>query len=329
MVASIAKHSRSFGYEVSVVFLEEGPLIAALTDAGIAANAVPWTANRDDLPGAWRLWRWLRKHPADIAHVHSGGLTLRLVCRLAGVDAIVQHIHGRIIEPIGTSVSQLSFRGADAVIACSQAVADCLPQCRTQVIYAGVETGSHPPTAKVNTGPLKLGVLARLIPLKNVESLINATARLRGIGIEIQVEIAGSGPSESALRELATKLGVADLVRFIGWQVDVDRLLASWDLLVIPSLEEGFPIAALEAMAAAKPVLASRVGGLPEVVVDRVTGRLFPPGDTDALVQCIAELANDRQRLVVMGTEGWKRAHSLFSAERMTQQNAHVYDGLL
>jgi glycosyltransferase involved in cell wall biosynthesis len=301
----------------------------AMHEAGIPASAVSWAATRSDLAGAWRVWRWLRKHPADIAHVHHGGLTVRTVCRMAGVGAIVQHMHGRIFEPSGASISQMDFRAIDAIIACSQAVADCLPRGRAEVIYAGIEISSHPPPTAVPTGPLKLGVLARLIPLKNVESMIQATARLADMGIEVQTEIAGSGPSESVLRGLVASLGMADRVRFLGWRMDVDRLLASWDLLVIPSLEEGLPLSALEAMAAARPVVASRVGGLPELVVDGVTGRLVPPGDTDALVRCIAELASDRQRLALMGGEGWKRANRLFSAVRMAQQTSQVYDRLL
>ena len=329
MIADIAKYARGSGYETSVLFLGEGPLVATMRDAGISASAVSWTAGRRDLAGAWRVWRWLREHPAQIAHLHHGGRSVRTVCRKAGVAAVVQHVHGRITEPSGASISPLDFRAVDAVIACSQAVADCLPGLHVEVIYAGVETSSHPPATVPAVGPLKLGVLGRLIPLKNVESLIQATARLADMGIEVQTEIAGSGPSESSLRDLVASLGVAERVRFLGWRTDVGRLLAAWDLLVIPSLEEGFPLSALEAMAAARPVVASRVGGLSELVVDGVTGRLVPPGDTDALVRCIAELAIDRQRLALMGGEGWKRVHGLFSASRMARQTVELYDRLL
>lgn len=329
MIAGIQKYARGSGYEVSVLFLGEGPLVAAMRDAGISASAVSWTASRRDLAGGWRVWRWLREHSAQIAHLHHGGLSVRTVCRMAGVDAVVQHLHGRILEPSGASISQMDFRAVDAIIACSQAVADCLPGRHAEVIYAGVETNSHPLATPAPTGPLKLGVLARLIPLKNVESVINATALLAGIGIEVQAEIAGSGPSESALRDLVISLGVADRVRFLGWRGDVDKLLASWDLLVIPSLEEGFPLSALEAMAVARPVVASRVGGLSELVVDGVTGRLVPPGDTDSLVRSIAELASDRQRLARMGDEGWKRVRTHFSVELMARRTAELYDRLL
>ena len=244
-------------------------------------------------------------------------------------SAVVQHLHGRILEPSGAPIAQMDFRSVNAIIACSQAVADCLPGRHAEVIYAGAETGSHPPAEVTPVGTLKLGVLARLIPLKNVESVINATARLAAMGIEVRTEIAGSGSSESSLRELVRDLGLADRVRFLGWRYDVDRLLASWDLLVVPSLEEGFGLSALEAMAAARPVVASRVGGLSELIVDGVTGTLFPPGDTGALVHSIAELAKDRRRMALMGNKGWERARTHFSVELMARRATELYDGLL
>ncbi len=324
----LAQHLRPFGYEISVLFLEDGPLVTTMKDAGIPSSSISWTGERGDLSGAWQAWRWLRRHRAEIAHLHHGGGVVRAVCRLAGVGAVVQHLHGRINESNGASASKLNFPAPDALIACSQAVAESVCEGRAEVIYAGIETGAHPPAAASQTGPLKLGVLARLIPLKNIEVLIEATALLAGKGIDVQAEIAGSGPSESSLRALVLSLGVSERVRFLGWNADVQRLLASWDLLVIPSLEEGFGLSALEAMAAARPVVASRVGGLCELVVDGMTGRLFPAGDTYALVRCIAEAANDRQRWALMGAVGWKRAREHFSTDLMARRTVELYDRL-
>ncbi len=248
---------------------------------------------------------------------------------MAGARAVVQHLHSQILEPDGDSISRLSFRAADAVIACSQTVAECVPETRTHVIYSGVETGSCPPPPSECEGPLKLGILGRLVPLKNVGAVLKAVAGLAEREIEVHVEIAGSGPSEPELRDLAKNLEITRRVRFLGWQTDISGLLKSWDILVVPSMEEGVPISALEAMAAARPVVASRVGGLGELVVDGVTGVLVPAGDTDALIACLANLAKDRQQLVIMGREGWKRVHEHFSAELMARRTAELYDRLL
>ncbi len=275
MVADLAKFGSAYGYESSILFLGDGPLVTVMKDAGIQATAIPWTGNRGDLADAWKVWRWMRKDPPEIAHLHRGAGSLRLLCHLAGAKAVVQHIHGPTLEPNLNSVSELRFRGANAVIACSQSVADALRGCAPEVVYAGIEIEADPPSAAPLSGPLRLGVLSRLVPLKNLEAVIEATARLMQMGIDVQTEIAGIGPSESALRELATSLGIPERVHFLGWQQDAGALLSSWHLLLMPSLHEGFPIAALEAMKAARAVFASRVGGLPELVVDGVTGKLF------------------------------------------------------
>ncbi|MGC2162391.1 MAG: glycosyltransferase family 4 protein [Silvibacterium sp.] len=329
IVYGFAKHARTYGYEVSVLFLADGPLRQEIGKAGIPSGTVEWQARRSDLAGVGRVWRWLRKHPADIVHLHHGGLSARTLCRVTGAKAVVQHVHGQVLEPDLLSVSHLKFRAADAVIACSQAVADCLDECRAQVVYAGIDTLSFPPIQAPPSGPFRVGVLSRLVPLKNIEAVIHATSRIAGMGIDIQTEIGGGGPSEPSLRALVENLGVANRVRFLGWRNDVAELLESWHLLLMPSMHEGFPLAALEAMAAARPVVASRVGGLSELVVDGVTGILLAPGDTEGLVNSVAGLANDRQRAAMMGKRGWERVHAEFSNSKMAERMATLYDSLL
>lgn len=329
IVSGLAEHSASHGYQVSVLFFADGPLRQVMERAGIPASVVEWQVNRSDVAGVARAWRWLRKHPADIVHLHHGGLSARTLCRITGTKAVVQHVHGQVLEPDLSSVSHLTFRGADAVIACSQAVADSLSECNPEVVYAGVDAGSIAPPQAPGSGPFKVGVLSRLIPLKNIEAVIVATARLTEMGVDIETEIGGGGPSEPSLRALAEQLGVAGRVRFLGWRRNVGELLASWHVLVMPSMHEGFPLAALEAMAAARPIVASRVGGLAELVVDGVTGILMSPGDTDALIGGIAGLARDRDRALNMGKKGWQRVHSNFSTRAMAKRFAGVYDGLL
>jgi len=329
IVQGLAKHGSSYGYDTSVLFLGDGPLEAMMKAEDIPTSIVHWEANRHDLVGALRAWSWLRRHPADIVHLHYGGLAVRAVCRLAGIKVVVQHIHSRILENDETSVSRLSFRMANAIIANSRSVADCLPASRTHVVYAGIDIAPLPPATAISAGPLKLGVLARLIPLKNIEAVVNATALLAERGIEVRTEIAGSGPSEESLRNLTSRLGMNERVTFLGWRRDIAELLTSWDLLVIPSREEGFGLSALDAMAAARTVVASRVGGLCEVVDDGITGLLVPSGDVTALACCIADLARDRERLILMGNEGWKRARRQFSADLMTRRVTELYDQLL
>jgi glycosyltransferase involved in cell wall biosynthesis len=271
----------------------------------------------------------MRRHPAQVVHVHNGSLTIRLIARLAGAVCVVQHAHSPIVEPDLSPISHSNFRGADAVIAPSKAVADCISKTRTQVIYAGIEAGPNPPLAPPFEGAFRIGILSRLVPLKRIEAVIEASAQLSAMGIEIQTEICGEGPTEPMLRDLVERLGLVERVRFLGWRTDTAALLASWHLLVMPSMFEGFPIAVLEAMAAGRAVVASNVGGVPELVDDGVSGILIPAGDAAALAHAIRELALDRPRLLGMGYEGWKRVNAHYSIDRMALQTIALYNRLL
>lgn len=329
MIVGLARHAELSGYHISTLFFEDGPLRAEMEAAGILTGVVDWRGNGRDLPGALRVWNWMRKHPAQVLHVHHGGRVPKFLARMAGATVVVQHVHSPIVEPELSSVSHLSFAGADVVVASSKAVAESLCNTDSQVIYAGVETSIDPPMMPPTEGRIRMGVLSRLIPLKRIESVLEATARLAAIGIDIQVEIGGEGPSEPALRNLAQRLGIVERVKFLGWCTNTASLLANWHFLVMPSAFEGFPIAALEAMAAGRPVVASRVGGLPELIESGISGVLIPSDDIEALVQSIRELALDRSRLVKMGYEGWKRVNMHFSNDRMAVQVFTLYDRLL
>jgi L-malate glycosyltransferase len=328
IITSLGRYTNLHGHDVSVLFLKAGPLIGQMQAAGISANAIPWNGTPQDLVGAVRVFFWMRRNRPAIIHLHWGGRMVRAICKLSGAKVVIQHVHGLIDENTGEVPKELSFPWADAVVACSKAVAAGVTSHKAEVVYAGILVDPKPQPLTDHTGPLQIGVLSRLTPIKNIDRVIEAAAQLRDAGIEIHVDIAGSGPSEPELRNIADKLDVADKIRFLGWQKNISELLAGWDLLVMPSIDEGFSLSTLEAMAAARPVIASRVGGIPEIVVDGITGYLIPPNDTDALVQRISELANDRARLAEMGLSGWKRAQAEFSEEALARKMAHFYDQL-
>lgn len=329
IVVGLARHAGTSGYQISALFLEDGPLREEMEAAGIATAVVNWSGSKSDFRGALRVGRWLRKHPAQIVHLHHGAHAIRVLARLAGAAGVVQHVHGLVAEPDLTPLSNLTFSGADAVVASSKAVADSLCKTHAEVIYAGIESGSNAPNTAPIDGLIRMGVLSRLVPLKRIEAVVEATAQLAAMGIELETEICGEGPSERALRDLVERLGIAERVKFPGWRTDTAALLAKWHLLAMPSMYEGFPIAVLEAMASGRAVVASSVGGLPELIDDGVTGLLIPAGDTDALVRSIRDLALDRTRLLKMGQEGWKRVNAQFSNDRMARQMIALYDRLL
>ena len=329
VVEALAQSTGEFGYAAKVLFLAPGPLVDLARTDGIDAAVVAWDGTARDGAGMLRFWLWMCAHRPDIAHLHHGGRAARLLAKLAGARAVVRHVHERVEELPGKQIAPMEFRHADAVIACSQAVAEHIAGCTPEVIYTGIELPRQTPATARMDGPLRAGVLGRLIPLKNVDVAIEACARLNERGMAMELEIAGSGPCEEELRALATERGVSAQVRFLGWRTDVEALLTDWELLVMPSSDEGFPLAALETMAAGRAVVASRAGGLCELVVEGETGMLFPPKDVNALTACLAEAAADRARLAAMGAAGWKRATELFSSREIARQTAKVYDRLL
>jgi glycosyltransferase involved in cell wall biosynthesis len=159
--------------------------------------------------------------------------------------------------------------------------------------------------------------------------LIRAVASLYLEFPTLRLEIAGTGPQREELEREAERLGLTGHLRFLGWQQDLGPIFRSWDIFAMPSLEEGFGMAALEAMAEGLPVVATSVGGLPEVVEDGQTGYLVPPSDVTALSERLRLLILDPKGRRAMGAAGRERARNLFSADRMVAEIAAVYDSLV
>ena len=212
------------------------------------------------------------------------GLCSRLA-RAARHAKIVRHLHGRILEPQGLAPVRFRFEGVDAVVAVSQAVANQIENDGVEVIYAGVPISAAPPERTRPETELVIGTAGRLVQLKGIEFLLEAAAQLRVEFPSLRVEIAGSGPELDDLKAQVASLGLQEHVRFLGWLDDLSSTLRGWDVFVMPSLEEGFPTAALNAMAAGVPVVAASVGGVPELIEDGVNGLLVRPSDVAGLVR--------------------------------------------
>ena len=140
--------------------------------------------------------------------------------------------------------------------------------------------------------------------LKGIEYLLSAAAALRREFPALRVEIAGSGPQREKLEEAVAHAGLGGQVKFLGWIDDLTSVLPRWDVFVMPSLEEGFPIAALDAMAAGLPVVATSVGGVPELIEDGKTGWLVPPRDAEALASRLRLLLCNPELRLSMGAAG-------------------------
>jgi glycosyltransferase involved in cell wall biosynthesis len=194
---------------------------------------------------------------------------------------------------------------------------------RLRTIKNGIDMGRfrfHGPDA---AGPVV--AVARLSPEKDVANLVHATALCAPRVPELRVEVAGDGPCLGELQALAASLGVGDRITFLGEVRDVPALLARARMFVLPSRSEGIPLTALEAMACGLPVVATRVGGLPEVVDEGVTGLLVPPADPAALADAMVAIGSDPDRCDRMGRAGRRRAEERFDVRRMVAEYEALY----
>ncbi len=330
IVRSLAAGLDPNRYRVSALFLAgSGPLVGALEAEGTPAYVINWQCGMRDPWGAMRLWRFVRQDQFDIVHIHFGDRAVRALARAATRAKIVRHLHGRILEPKGLAPVSFSCKGADAVVAVSEAVAERVIDGKARVIYAGVSVPEDGPPNPRTDSKLILGTAGRLVKLKGIDHLLKATARLKDEFPALEVQIAGTGPELEELQAEAARLGLEGRVRFLGWIEDLSPLLRSWDVFVMPSLDEGFPIAALNAMAAGLPVVATKAGGIPELIQTGTSGLLVEQRDLDALVTALGELLRNSELRSRLGKAGFERVRHHFSIAQMTAQFARLYDDLL
>jgi glycosyltransferase involved in cell wall biosynthesis len=168
-------------------------------------------------------------------------------------------------------------------------------------------------------------MVCRLIEQKGVVYGLRAFAQIAPQFPPAHVVIAGDGALRGTLEAEARKLGISQRVHFLGWREDTANILAALDVLLMPSLWEGFGLVLLEAMAQTVPIIGSAVSAIPEVVVDGETGLLAPPRDADALASALAQLLGDEGLRRHMGLMGQDRVESVFSVEQMVTATLNLY----
>jgi len=224
-------------------------------------------------------------------------------------------------------------RRVDGVVAISRVIMELLVEAgvepgRIRLIHSGIDPERFVDCAAASAvagREVVVGIVAALEERKGHRYLFDAAAALKRRGHRIKYLVAGEGPVRRQLEEQVKALNLADEVRFCGFVSDAPDLLSQIDIFILPSLYEGLGVAVLEAMAAGKPVIASRVGGLPELVADGETGLLVAPKNVEGLVEAIARLADDESLARAMGKKGAARTRASFSLEKMATQNEAYY----
>ena len=314
--------------------------------AALGATAVPLPHPRDP-SFAGVIVRFLREHPADVFHIHVGtgeeNFDGARAARRAGIPAIVQTLH--LPWVVTRSAKRRRFfagvQRVDHFIAVSQAQRATyerigVPAERFSTVPNGI--GARGPGLGRRAARRTLGLdadqpvvmtIGRLTAMKGQRHLIDSVPALAGRFPGLVVLIVGEGHLRGQLEARIAKLGVARSVRLLGHRPDARMLLDAADVFVLPSLYEGMPLVALEAMEAGVPVVATRVIGTEEIVADEQTGLLVPPHDPAALGQALAAMLADRSLRTRYGDAGRHRYRQHFTSERMAQQTAAVYRRVL
>ena len=308
-----------------------------------------------DLKTLFKIYVFLREEKFDIVHTHTSkaGLLGRLAAKLAGVPIVVHTPHGHVFfgyfKPVKTKIfiflEKLASHITDKIVALTDREKDdyrlfkITREEKSVVINSGVDLNrfkelsfGEKKSFKKKLGLpedfLIAGTVGRLVPVKGQQFLIEAVKNIIHKYPSTLFIFAGDGHLRQNLNRKAIEMGIKDNVIFLGWRDDVDRIISIYDIFVLPSLNEGMGRVLVEAMAMGKPIVASRVGGIPDLIVHGKNGFLVPPRNPEQLAKYIQILIEDKEKRESMGQAG-KKISLNFSKEAMIEKITSLYDELL
>ncbi|WP_051617982.1 glycosyltransferase family 4 protein [Desulfofundulus thermocisternus] len=345
-------------FEITVACAPGGELVRWLTGCGgVRIVEVPYLCREvsplKDLAALCCLRRFMSRERFHIVHCHSSkaGILGRLAARLAGVPGIVFTVHGWGINDYQSGAVRMLFTLAEKLAGRLSSRVVCVSQADLQ---KGLEQGLAPPSrlAVIHNGlpepPLRPGALRRELGLGEDALLVGMVCRLRAPkdplffletarallstgkwSNHLYFVLIGDGPLMAVCREFIARHGLAGKVFLAGGREDAPSLLGDIDVFTLFSLWEGLPLTIIEAMFAAKPVVAAAVGGVGELVVPGETGYLVPPGDTVGAVTALEKLLEDAQLRRRMGEKARRLACERFAVERMVKDYTLLYEEIL
>ena len=339
--------------EASMAFVTERAGVDVVRLRGLTRELSPFR----DAVAAWRLARIIRKVRPDVVHTHTAkaGAVGRTAALLAGPrkPVVVHTFHGHVLRGYFGRAGTLVFRAietvlarvTDRLVAVSPEVRDELvslgvaPSERFTVIRLGIELeprvafdGDLPELRRrhgIGADTFVVGWFGRMTAVKRTDDLLTTLAALHERGVAALLILVGDGDDRERLEERAHELGLARSCLFLGYQEDVAPWYAVCDAIALTSASEGTPVTIIEALAAGRAVVATRVGGVPDVVDEGESGFLVPPGDTDALAGRLELLARDPGLRAEMGRTGRERVLRRYAVERLVDDVDALYRDLL
>jgi len=339
---SLLPRLRERGWDVRMLMLHEHEpgawdFARALETRGVPLDAIPLRADVDPIAFVRLVAYLVRTRPAilhtHLVHADAYGL---LAGALAGVPVRFSTKHGfnefREAPYFGLADRAVASL-AHVHIAISRGLARYLEEVEGfdgesfEIVHYGIDPDGQPPPYE--GAARRLLCVGRLIPIKGHIVLLRAFAEAKRQLPDLELDIAGRGPLEPALKALASELGIGEAVRFLGHVSPIQTAIERAQVVVVPSMGEGFGMVALEAMERARPVIAAAIGGLGELVRHGETGLLVPPGEAEPLREAIVRLAGDRELATRMGEAGRRRALDRFLQQFCTDRTELLYEGAL
>lgn len=341
--------------EESMAFVAEGLGVPVVTVSELGREISPLR----DAIATLRLARLIRRERPHILHTHTAkaGALGRVAALLAGPDVapiVVHTFHGHVLRGYFGPVSQRLFklvetllaRTTDALVAVSPEVRDDLvalgvaPREKFAVVRLGIELETRVAVDDhdrerarrllgVPSDRFLVGWIGRMTGVKRTGDVLLALRELRGRGVDATLCMVGDGPDRKAVEQHAHELGIARHCLYLGYQEEVAWWYAALDAMVLPSANEGTPVSAIEALAVGRPVVATRVGGVPDVVRDGLDGFLVDVGDVSALADRLAALAADPELRRRMGEAGRERVLPRYAVDRLVDDVDRLYRALL
>jgi len=344
------------------VDLSEGSLEDLITQLDLRSAKIPELGRSismwSDLRAFWSLTRLVFKEQPDVVHTHTAkagtlgrlaALAYNATRRRSRRCVVVHTFHGHVLHGYFGPVGDRAVRTAERVLAAitdrivtisrSQKHDICVrfsvaPESRTVVVELGLELDALLSLVPDNRLRTELGFddeaivftfVGRLVPIKDMPTLFEAFRRLSATVPNARLVIAGSGELGEQLRRTVDAMQLADRVRFVGWRRDLETIYAGTDIGVLSSLNEGTPVALIETMAAGRPVVATSVGGVGDVVSHEVHGLLVPPRDPEAFAAAMERLARDVNARRRMGAQARRDVSQRYAPFRLASEINRLY----
>ncbi len=349
LLLSLAQNSKD-KYSHLVGLLKNGWLYEKLQDQGVVVQIIP-SGGSFDLKLIRNIYRLIKKEKFDIIHSHL--LDMNFYSSISARIAKVHHVcteHGDI-HHISKKFNIKTYIKAKAISHFSNKIVFVskytkdkymnivkVPEGENAIIYNGIDIKEYEEPIEIQRKKAEIGIkegefvignVANLYPVKGQTYLLKAAKIIIKELPNTKYLIVGRGELENDLKKEANDLGIDFNIKFLGFREDVKELLKIMDIFVLPSLSEGLPLSLIEAMASKVPVVATGVGGIPEVIDDGINGFLITPADPDALASKIIHLLKDRSLANKLVNQSYKNIQQQFSLHTMFHKYSEIYSNLI